>query len=99
MPLSQERSFAFVHIPKTGGTSITAALHGAAIGLALVGASTQEQRDKLRIKDAWLHHIPSARLRRLLGPAAWDRYFTFAFVRNPWDWLVSIYHFHRNLAE
>jgi hypothetical protein len=98
MPVSLERSFVFVHIPKTGGTSVTEALRAAAIKLALVGPSTPEQRDTWRIKDAWLHHILGADLQRLMGATAWERCFRFAFVRNPWDRLVSIYHFHRSLA-
>jgi hypothetical protein len=99
MPVSIERSFVFVHIPKTGGTSIEEALRGCAIKLALLGMSTREQRDKLGITETWLHHIPAIDLRRILGASAWDRYFKFAFVRNPWDRLVSLYHFvHRQFA-
>ena len=96
MPVSVEHSFVFVHIPKTGGTSIQVALRGAAITLGLVGMSTPDQREKLGITDAWLHHIPAIELRHILGTAAWDRFFKFAFVRNPWERLVSLYHFQRD---
>ena len=63
------RDFVFVHINKTGGTSIEAAL-----GL------------KLR-------HRTAAQLRHELGREEWARRFTFAFVRNPWDKVVSHYHY------
>ena len=28
-----------------------------------------------------------------------DRFFKFGFVRNPWDWQVSLYHFIRQRAS
>src|SRR5687768_13300689 len=61
--------FCFVHINKTGGTSIEKAL-----GLPF-------------------QHRTAVEIRRLIGAKEWDRRFSFAFVRNPWDKVASHYHF------
>jgi hypothetical protein len=40
-------------------------------------------------------HLPAVIVRKLVGNDRWERLFTFAFVRNPWDLVVSAYHFER----
>lgn len=49
--------------------------------------------------DAHKHRF-AAELRALYGPALWQSYFKFAFVRNPWDRLVSWWEMiRRNVSE
>jgi hypothetical protein len=69
----------FVHIQKTGGVSIEAMLRRADRG---IGSSLHEGRRHLFARD----------IRPLVPSEQWDGYFKFAFVRNPWDRLVSWYH-------
>lgn len=59
----------FVHINKTGGSSVEKAL-----GLPF------QHRTALEIRDE-------------IGPRRWAERFSFTIVRNPWDKVVSHYHY------
>jgi len=82
MILSHTHEFIFICNGKTGTSSVETALapyqEGEEFEVGIEGLYTQR-------------HIPPATLKAQLGPKLWDRYFTFAFVRNPWDWFVSQY--------
>src|SRR5215831_12465012 len=76
MLISQNKRFAFVHVPKTAGTSICEALAGM-------------NDTAIACK---LPHPPAKRIRQELGEKKWGELYKFAFVRNPWARLVSWYH-------
>lgn len=63
------RSYVFIHINKTGGSSIEKAL------------LTKHE------------HKTAIEKREEFGAILWKRKFSFAIVRNPWDKVVSHYHF------
>ncbi len=96
MLLSHRHRFLFVHIAKTGGTSVRAALQ------------KYRWRDPYYIPQwlasrmsSWVNHEIAIKLPRhakaitaqeMLPRPFYDDLFKFAFVRNPWDLQVSSYH-------
>jgi hypothetical protein len=98
--ISYSHRFIFIHIPRTAGTSIQTALapyahcverHWMNRALELVG---------IRVNHFAPHpwkrfrgHVTAAQLRSHLPSEVFEDLFKFAFVRNPWDLMVSYYHY------
>ena len=77
----------FIHIPKTGGVSISRWLTANANGSYLLEKSHGGK------------HADQKRIARYLKQKDVDMGYTFCVVRNPWDRLVSAYHYYRRLKK
>ena len=73
--IDHERRLLFIHIARTGGTSVETALAG---------------NDWWDICPE-SKHISASQTRKLYGEHIWQSFVKFIIVRNPWDRLVSMW--------
>jgi len=98
MLLSYRHRFLFVHIAKTGGTSVRAALRpyrwGWPYSVPLAAASFVSQLTRPRhiLGLKFPRHAKAIAAKEMLPPEFYESLFKFTVVRNPWDLQVSSYH-------
>lgn len=95
MLLSNNKDFLFVHVPKTGGSSIVRVLAPHCLApiktpyrRLLSHLPVPENVDKAFIRQ----HVTAAWIRRKI-PETYDNALTFAVVRDPYEWCVSYWRF------
>ncbi|TCJ18383.1 sulfotransferase [Parasulfuritortus cantonensis] len=96
MLLSPRFNFLFVHIAKTGGTSVRAALERVRWRdpwyWLMWPCHRMSHLTGHRLGTKFPRHAHAIAAREMLPKSFYDSLFKFAFVRNPWDLQVSSFH-------
>jgi hypothetical protein len=99
MLISYSHRFLFVHVWKVAGTSIRETLRPFAHDPSKTPANRILRAVRLPFRwpapksREFYSHTPARELREKLPRAVFRKFFKFAFVRNPWELLVSRYHY------
>ncbi|MFQ5471137.1 MAG: sulfotransferase family 2 domain-containing protein [Gammaproteobacteria bacterium] len=96
MLLSHKHNFLFVHIAKTGGTSVRAALNKLRwrdpMYYPMFLCSKLSKMTGHRIAAKFPRHSKIIAAKEMLPDEYFAQLFKFAIVRNPWDLQISSYH-------
>lgn len=95
MPYLKKHGAFFIHIPKTGGSTVLKMF-----GLDVAADQDKKGSDIFFHNDdnfEWIH--ASAKMLKIMAPDVYKKTFKFSLCRNPYDKLVSEYFWRRQVMK
>ena len=94
--ISHKNKFIFIQIPKTGCTSAQKILSRYG-GIVKQGGPNRDFSTDPIDRNIYFKHITYSAIQESDDFKNLKDYFSFAFTRNPWDWLVSNYFYCKGI--
>jgi hypothetical protein len=85
--ICHDNKFIFVRVAKTASSSIVSSLFPNYKRLKKINTKV------IKWTDQDENHYPLSKVKEVARPEIYNSYFKFGFVRNPWDRVVSSYHY------
>lgn len=104
--VNHDHKFIFMHVTKTGGTSVWIKIMeeypetqiisrgGKLVSMEDINL-TGEKDSRITQHSSVVPHLAPFRVRKILKPEVYDNYFKFGFVRNPYEWIASLFLYRR----
>ena len=102
MLISKKHHFIFIHIYKNAGTSVTIALKPfvSSRWKWVIERALKKLKIPTRIgQQPFPDFVKASEIINAMGRESFNSFFSFAIVRNPWDWQVSLYKFMLKTAS
>jgi hypothetical protein len=100
MFILHSRMLLYIHVHKTGGESIEAAVEGVKVdGDVILGAGGSSRADEDAREHGLDKHSAAFQVMAYLGRERWNSYLSFATVRQPYTRLASYYGWLASIAE
>lgn len=112
MLISHRKRFIYTKTVKTAGTSVESYFEPFCMSegewteshsrdeylseAGIIGCRREGCRRENRNPPTWYNHMPAKRIRELIGEEAWESYFKFTVIRNPFDKMISAFFFKYN---
>lgn len=87
MPYCDDKKIIFLHIPKTGGTTVKRVLK-----IPMLSSADPSLRPSPQ-------HLTCELLKEEIGEEKYESYYKFTFIRNPWARLLSSYFWRQTLPK